>query len=117
MRLTRIFQHDFVNDFHDTHPFVYEYEWPHVDSADIASEVWRHLVHAGFKSKRVERGVDHGVWVPFKLMFPPKRPLDIPIVQVSTVHGYDLASQMRLGEALSALRQVTRDPRLLARPS
>ncbi|XDG02211.1 hypothetical protein ABKA04_001826 [Annulohypoxylon sp. FPYF3050] len=96
--------HDFVNDFHDSAPFVYEYEWPHEDAPELASEVWRHLTKSGIKAKRVERGVDHGVWVPFKLMFPPENPLDVPIVQVSTFHGYDLESQIRLGEAVASLR-------------
>ncbi|KAI5865488.1 Extradiol ring-cleavage dioxygenase, class III enzyme, subunit B [Durotheca rogersii] len=101
-------QHDFVNDFHDSRPSVYEYEWPHTDAPELAVEVWRHLGRAGIKAKRVERGVDHGVWVPFKLMFPAEgedaAPLDVPIVQVSTFHGYDLAAQIRLGEAVAALR-------------
>ncbi|OTA94857.1 hypothetical protein M434DRAFT_70566 [Hypoxylon sp. CO27-5] len=96
--------HDFVNDFHDSAPFVYEYDWPHKDAPELSIEVWRHLTKSGIKAKRVERGVDHGVWVPFKLMFPPEDPLDIPIVQVSTFYGYDLESQIRLGEAVSSLR-------------
>ncbi|KAI0133181.1 Extradiol aromatic ring-opening dioxygenase [Hypoxylon sp. NC0597] len=96
--------HDFVNDFHDSAPFVYEYDWPHQDAPELAIEVWRHLNKSGIKAKRAERGVDHGVWVPFKLMFPPEDPLDIPIVQVSTFYGYDLESQIRLGEAVSSLR-------------
>lgn len=70
-------------------------------------EVWNHLREAGIKAKRVERGVDHGIWVPFKVMFPPDKPLEVPIIQVSTFHGYDLESQIRLGEALQSLRYVT----------
>ncbi|KAI0840050.1 Extradiol aromatic ring-opening dioxygenase [Hypoxylon sp. FL0890] len=96
--------HDFVTDFHDSAPFVYEYDWPHKDAPELATEVWRHLTKSGIKAKRVERGIDHGVWVPFKLMFPPEDPLDIPIVQVSTFYGYDLESQIHLGEAVSSLR-------------
>ncbi|KAI2621699.1 Extradiol ring-cleavage dioxygenase, class III enzyme, subunit B [Hypoxylon sp. NC1633] len=96
--------HDFVNDFHDSAPFVYEYEWPHEDAPELATEVWRVLTKSGIKAKRVERGVDHGVWVPFRLMFPPDSPLDVPVIQVSTFNGYDLASQVRLGEAVASLR-------------
>ena len=55
----------------------------------------------------MERGVDHGVWVPFKLMFPAEKPLDIPLIQVSTYYGYDLESQIRLGEIFESLRFVT----------
>ncbi|KAI1495437.1 Extradiol ring-cleavage dioxygenase, class III enzyme, subunit B [Biscogniauxia marginata] len=97
-------QHDFVNDFHDSKPFVYEYDWPHRDAPELAAEVWNHLRKAGIKAKRVERGVDHGIWVPFKVMFPPDKPLEIPVIQVSTFHGYDLESQIRLGEVLQSLR-------------
>ncbi|KAL4872604.1 hypothetical protein BDV12DRAFT_182944 [Aspergillus spectabilis] len=96
--------HDFVNDFHDTRSSVYKYDWPHQDSPELASQLWDHLRKAGIKAKRVERGVDHGAWVPFKIMFPEKNPLDIPVIQISTFHGYDLASQIRLGEALRSLR-------------
>lgn len=39
-------------------------------------------------------------------MFPEDSPLDVPLIQVSTYHGYDLASQIALGEALRPLRCV-----------
>ncbi|KAL4978463.1 Extradiol ring-cleavage dioxygenase, class III enzyme, subunit B [Aspergillus desertorum] len=97
-------KHDFVNDFHDSRPLVYEYEWPHRDAPDLATQLWQHLRQAGIRAKRVERGVDHGIWVPFKVMFPEDRPLDIPLIQISTFHGYHLESQIRLGEALHSLR-------------
>ncbi|KAF2441409.1 Extradiol aromatic ring-opening dioxygenase [Karstenula rhodostoma CBS 690.94] len=96
--------HDFVNDFHDSHPFVYEYDWPHLDAPELATSIWKHLIDSGIEAKRVQRGVDHGTWVPFKIMFPPEDPLDVPIIQVSTFHGYDLESQIRLGEAIQSLR-------------
>lgn len=55
----------------------------------------------------MERGVDHGIWVPFKVMFPPDKPLEVPVIQISTLHGYDLENQIRLGEAIKSLRYVT----------
>jgi 4,5-DOPA dioxygenase extradiol len=101
--------HDFVRDFHDTQPELYQADWPHRDDPALGTAVWKHLRAATpnpIAAKRVERGVDHGLWVPFTVMFPAdEAPLEIPIVQVSTFHGYDLASQVRLGEALAALRQ------------
>ncbi|GAA5974283.1 hypothetical protein JCM11641_006711 [Rhodosporidiobolus odoratus] len=97
--------HDFVNDFHDSAPFVYKYDWPHLDAAEHAHEVYRELKAAGLDVKRVERGVDHGVWVPAKVLFPESTTLDVPIIQVSTFHGYDLAKQIKLGEAAARLRR------------
>ncbi|EPE04089.1 aromatic ring-opening dioxygenase [Ophiostoma piceae UAMH 11346] len=99
--------HDFVNDFHDTRPELYEAEWAHHDSPELGTEVWKHLRAAGITAKRVERGLDHGIWVPFVVMFPgddDSNTLSIPIVQVSTFHGDDLESQVRLGVALQSLR-------------
>lgn len=93
-----------MNDLHDAYPAVYDFEWPHHDAPELAIEVWSHLKKASIRALRVERGVDHGLWVPFKVMFPPEDPLDLPVVQVSTFHGYDLASQIRLGEAVHSLR-------------
>ncbi|GAA6041784.1 hypothetical protein JCM8097_007159 [Rhodosporidiobolus ruineniae] len=98
--------HDYVNDFHDSHPSVYEYDWPHLDAPELAHEVYGELKGAGLTARRVQRGVDHGVWVPAKVLFPPETPLDIPIVQISTFHGYDLAQQFKLGEAVRRLRSL-----------
>ncbi|KAL1896339.1 hypothetical protein Sste5346_004724 [Sporothrix stenoceras] len=100
--------HDFVNDFHDTRPELYKADWRHRDDPALGTAVWKHLrglASNPIAAKRVERGVDHGLWVPFTVMFPDEAPLEIPVVQVSTFHGYDLASQVRLGEALAALRR------------
>ncbi|KAL4794002.1 Extradiol ring-cleavage dioxygenase, class III enzyme, subunit B [Aspergillus venezuelensis] len=82
--------HDFVNDFHDTRPSVYEYNWPRQNAPKLAAQLWQHLRNAGIKAKRVKRGVNHGIWVPFKIL---------------TFHGYDLESQLRLGEAIQSLRR------------
>jgi 4,5-DOPA dioxygenase extradiol len=87
---------------------VYEYDWPHEDARELAVEVWKHICQSGIKAKRVERGVDHGVWVPFKIMFPEDNPLDLPVIQVSTFHGYDLQSQIQLGEVFQELRYARR---------
>ena len=83
---------------------MYDYDWPHKDEPELANDIWKHLTKSGVKAKRVERGVDHGVWVPFKIMFPPAKPLDIPVIQVSTYYGYDLESQIRLGQIFESLR-------------
>ena len=48
-----------------------------------------------------ERGFDHGVFVPLKLIFPEA---DIPIVQVSLRADLDPTAHMALGEALQPLR-------------
>jgi len=48
-----------------------------------------------------ERGFDHGLFVPLKLMYPDA---DIPCLQVSLIQGLDPAAHIKLGQSLAALR-------------
>ena len=47
-----------------------------------------------------ERGFDHGVFVPLKLMYPEE---DIPCVQLSLVSSLDAEQHLNIGRALQAL--------------
>jgi aromatic ring-opening dioxygenase catalytic subunit (LigB family) len=48
-----------------------------------------------------KRGLDHGVFVPFKLIYPKA---DVPIVQLSLKDGLDPEAHLTLGHALAPLR-------------
>jgi aromatic ring-opening dioxygenase catalytic subunit (LigB family) len=50
------------------------------------------------------RGLDHGVFVPFKLMFPT--PCPIPIIEVSMDATLDPQRLLELGKALIPLRYL-----------
>ncbi|KXS37537.1 MAG: extradiol ring-cleavage dioxygenase [Halomonadaceae bacterium T82-2] len=49
----------------------------------------------------VERGLDHGAWVPLSLMFPEA---DVPVVSLSLPRGRANAELAALGERLGSLR-------------
>jgi aromatic ring-opening dioxygenase catalytic subunit (LigB family) len=48
-----------------------------------------------------ERGLDHGVFIPFKLIYPDA---GVPIVQLSLNRNLDAATHLRIGHALAPLR-------------
>ncbi len=71
-------------------------------SPDLAARVREQLEGAGIVSTaNAERGLDHGVFVPFRLMYPDAT---IPIVQLSILASYDPAAHRALGAALAPLR-------------
>lgn len=56
---------DIIYDFYNFPPHYYEYEYPNRGSPEIAQKVIDNLKGAGIEVQRVERGLDHGVWVGF----------------------------------------------------
>ncbi|MDQ2857396.1 MAG: dioxygenase [Candidatus Eremiobacteraeota bacterium] len=82
------------------HTYALRYDVP--GSPELAACV-RHLLGlAGVPSAAdATRGLDHGVFVPFRVMYPAA---DVPLVQLSLVTGYDPARHMAIGAALAPLR-------------
>lgn len=48
-----------------------------------------------------DRGYDHGVFIPMKIIFPDG---EIPTIQISLISGLDPKAHIKLGEALAPLR-------------
>lgn len=85
-------------DYYGFPDFAYEFSYPAPGSRELADNLASALGSAGFAPRLdVERGFDHGVFVPLLLMYPAA---DIPVVQLSLVQGLDAADHIRLGEAL-----------------
>lgn len=97
---------DLIYDFYGFPSFMYEEKFPNVGSIHVASKVIERLQAAGIKAKGVKRGLDHGVWVPFKVAFPDSNALKVPVVQVSLFKTEDPNQHIALGKALASLRLV-----------
>jgi len=83
---------------------LYQLTWDSVGSPAVAARVAELLNNNKVNARTISkgRGLDHGVFIPFKLMFPD--PLPIPLVEVSIDHGLDPQYHINIGAALEPLR-------------
>lgn len=93
---------DTIYDFRGFPQSLYELRYNAPGSFNLAKRASDLLTAAGFPVETDhKRGLDHGAWVPLILMYPHA---DIPVVQLS-VQGYaGAAHHIKMGRALSALR-------------
>src|SRR5689334_24701155 len=89
-------------DYYGFPEHTYKLEYPAPGSPELASRVRALLAGAGIASDEDSaRGYDHGVFVPFLLMFPDA---DVPVVQLSLRADLDPAAHVAIGHALAPLR-------------
>ncbi len=89
------------------HTYQLRYDAP--GAPELAQRIRDLLEGAGFETGAdAERGFDHGVFVPFKLIYPDA---DIPVVQLSLKAGLDPAEHIKAGRALEPLRREGRADR------
>jgi len=71
-----------IYDFYGFPSHYYKVKYPNRGSKKLAEQVIALLREKGLKASGTDRGLDHGIWVPFKVAFDPEEnPLNIPIVQ------------------------------------
>jgi len=89
-------------DYYGFPDHTYRLDYPAPGSPVLASRVRALLSAAGIASDEdPARGYDHGVFVPFLLMFPGA---EIPVVQLSLRADLDPAAHLAIGRALAPLR-------------
>lgn len=95
-------QHTLLFDYYGFPEHTYRLSYPAPGSAEVAARVRVLLTLADIASEEEHgRGLDHGVFVPFKLIYPDA---DVPIVQLSLLHNLDPAQHLAMGRALASLR-------------
>ena len=89
-------------DYYGFPEHTYRLKYPVPGSPELAQRVRGLLEGAGLAtSEDAERGLDHGVFVPFMLVLPDA---DVPVVEISLRADLDPAVHLRAGAALAPLR-------------
>lgn len=92
-----------IYDYYGFPPESYEIKYPCTGEPSLAREVLRLLTQRDIDAGLDEaRGLDHGAFVPLKIMYPEA---DIPCVQVSLVDTLSPSAHIEIGRALESLHR------------
>jgi len=90
-------------DYYGFPDHTYELEYPAPGDAKLAQQIHTLLSNAGISATlNNNRDWDHGVFVPFILLFPDA---DVPIVQISLLKSLNPQTHIKIGKVLSTLRK------------
>jgi 4,5-DOPA dioxygenase extradiol len=92
-----------IHDFSGFPDALYEIRYPAPGAPQLAARVGELLGTAGLViTQNPSRGLDHGAWVPMRLMYPDA---DVPCAQLSLQTRMGTRYSFALGQALSELRK------------
>lgn len=90
-----------IHDFDGFPQILYDQRYPAPGDRALAEQAAQLISAAGLPAGiDTARGLDHGAWVPLKLMYPAN---DIPVVQLSVQTHLGPAHHYKLGHALRPL--------------
>jgi 4,5-DOPA dioxygenase extradiol len=90
-----------VYDFGGFHPRYFQMTYPTPDAGALAARVAAAMPATEPVHQHASRGLDHGAWVPLKVMYPYA---DVPVLQLS-MPTHDPARLLDLGARLRPLRE------------
>jgi 4,5-DOPA dioxygenase extradiol len=92
-----------IHDFGGFPRELYDIHYPATGCKEAAADVLARLRDAGFATVGDEtRGLDHGAWLPLRLMFPEA---DVPVIPLSIQAHLGPAHHLALGRALAPLAE------------
>jgi 4,5-DOPA dioxygenase extradiol len=90
-----------IHDFWGFPEALYELRYPATGCPEAAEEAAAALTAAGLPVARdPQRGLDHGAWVPLRLMYPDA---EVPVIPLSLQALGGATAAFRLGQALAPL--------------
>jgi 4,5-DOPA dioxygenase extradiol len=90
-----------VYDFGGFHPRYYNMTYATPDATSLARRVAAAMPDAEPVHQHASRGLDHGAWVPLKVMYPYA---DVPVLQLS-MPTHDPGRLLDIGRRLRSLRE------------
>lgn len=91
-----------IHDFSGFPPELYRIRYDAPGDPELALRVAERLSRAGIATETdPRRGLDHGAWVPLRFLYPAA---DVPVVALSQPVPRDPGDMLRIGQALSPLR-------------
>ena len=91
-----------LHDYYGFPKEAYDITYPAPGSPALAEKIGELLRENNVRFRiDTERGFDHGLFIPLKLMYPQA---DIPSLQISLLSGLDAGAHLALGKALARLR-------------
>lgn len=91
-----------IHDFGGFPEALFALQYPAPGDPALAADVAQRLAAAGLPTAQdPQRGLDHGAWVPLRLLYPDA---DIPVVPLALQPMLGPAHQFALGRALAPLR-------------
>jgi 4,5-DOPA dioxygenase extradiol len=92
-----------IHDFGGFPEALYQIRYPANGAPSLARDIASRLEAADFEAREDDHhGLDHGVWVPLRRMYPAS---DIPVVALSVNPAQSAEWHYRLGQALAPLRE------------
>jgi aromatic ring-opening dioxygenase catalytic subunit (LigB family) len=92
-----------IYDYYGFPPASYEIQYPAPGHPGLADRLCTCLHANGIAAERdAERGFDHGLFIPLKIMYPEA---DISCIQLSLLGSLDPAAHLALGAAMSEMRR------------
>lgn len=92
---------DTIHDFHGFSEALYDIRYPATGCPEAARELVQALRDAGLPvAESPAQGLDHGAWIPLRLMYPDA---DVPVIPLSLQSHEGVQGAYRLGQALAPL--------------